>query len=200
MARMAAKADIAKLILPVSSNRDHAQGPNTAPVTLVEYGDYECPYCGQAYPIIKDIQEHLRGKLRFVFRNFPVTQVHPHAQHAAEAAESAGSQNKFWEMHDCLYEHQQELDDNHLRQYALELGIDVTRFDDEMAKHVHASRVREDFMSGIRSGVNGTPTFYINGIRYDDSWDEETLLAAIKQTLANSGRRPAKRKKTAVAS
>jgi protein-disulfide isomerase len=200
MTKTATKADIANLTLPVSSKRDHAQGPNTAPVTLVEYGDYECPYCGQAYPIIKDIQEHLRGKLHFVFRNFPVTQVHPHAQHAAEAAESAGSQNKFWEMHDCLYEHQQELDDNHLRQYALELGMDVTRFDDEMTKHVHASRVREDFVSGIRSGVNGTPTFYINGIRYDDSWDEETLLAAIKQTLANSGRRPAKRKKTAVAS
>jgi protein-disulfide isomerase len=200
MTKTATKADIAKLTLPVSSKRDHAQGPNTAPVTLVEYGDYECPYCGQAYPIIKDIQEHLRGKLRFVFRNFPVTQVHPHAQHAAEAAESAGSQNKFWEMHDCLYEHQQELDDNHLRQYALELGMDVTRFDEEMARHVHASRVREDFMSGIQSGVNGTPTFYINGIRYDDSWDEETLLATIEQILANSGRRSAKRKKTAVAS
>jgi protein-disulfide isomerase len=200
MTKTATKADIAKLTLPVSSKRDHAQGPNTAPVTLVEYGDYECPYCGQAYPIIKDLQEHLRGKLRFVFRNFPVTQVHPHAQHAAEAAESAGSQNKFWEMHDCLYEHQQELDDNHLRQYALELGMDVTRFDEEMARHVHASRVREDFMSGIHSGVNGTPTFYINGIRYDDSWDEETLLATIEQILANSGRRSAKRKKTAVAS
>ena len=200
MTKTATKADIAKLTLPVSSKRDHAQGPNTAPVTLVEYGDYECPYCGQAYPIIKDIQEHLRGKLRFVFRNFPVTQVHPHAQHAAEAAESAGSQNKFWEMHDCLYEHQQELDDNHLRQYALELGMDVTRFDEEMAKHVHTSRVREDFMSGIHSGVNGTPTFYINGIRYDDSWDEETLLATIEQILANSGRRSTKRKKTAVAS
>ena len=200
MTKMATKADIAKLTLPVNSKRDHAQGPNTAPVTLVEYGDYECPYCGQAYPILKDIQERLRGKLRFVFRNFPVTQVHPHAQHAAEAAESAGSQNKFWEMHDCLYEHQQELDDNHLRQYALELRMDVTRFDDEMARHAYASRVREDFMSGIRSGVNGTPTFFINGIRYDDSWDEETLLAAIEQTLANSGRRPGKRKKTAVAS
>jgi protein-disulfide isomerase len=200
MAKTAVKDDIPKLILPVSTERDHVQGPNTAPVTLVEYGDYECPYCGQAYPIIKNIQERLRGKLRFVFRNFPVTQVHPHAQHAAEAAESAGSQNKFWEMHDCLYEHQQDLDDNHLRQYASALGMNVARFNDEMAKHVHASRVREDFMSGIRSGVNGTPTFYINGMRYDESWDEKTLLAAIKQTLANSGRSPAKRKRTAVAS
>jgi protein-disulfide isomerase len=194
-----AKMGTTRLTLPVS-DRDHAQGPDTAPVTLVEYGDYECPYCGQAYPIIKNIQERLEDKLRFVFRNFPVTQAHPHAQHAAEAAESAGSQNKFWEMHDYLYEHQQELDDNHLGQYASVLEMDVARFDDEMAKHFHASRVREDFMSGIRSGVNGTPTFYINGIRYDDSSDEKILLAAIKQNLANSDRRPAKRKRTATAS
>ncbi len=201
MRRKTAKAGSAKLTLPVSE-RDHIQGPDTAPVTLVEYGDYECPYCGQAYPIIKNIQERLGDKLRFVFRNFPVTQVHPHAQHSAEAAESAGSQNKFWEMHDYLYENQQKLDDKYLRQYASALGLDVIRFDDEMAKHIHASRVREDFMSGIRSGVNGTPTFYVNGIRYDDSWDEEALLAAIKDTLANSKRRPAKgkRKKTLAAS
>jgi protein-disulfide isomerase len=189
-----AKASIAKLTLPVS-DRDHAQGPDNAPVTLVEYGDYECPYCGRAYPIIKNIQEHIGDKLRFVFRNFPITQVHLHAQHAAEAAESAGSQNKFWEMHDYLYEHQQQLDDKHLRQYALALRMDVARFDDEMAKHIHANRVREDFMSGIRSGVNGTPTFYINGIRYDDSWDEKTVLAAIKQTFANSERRQPKEKR-----
>jgi protein-disulfide isomerase len=197
-----AKAATTKLTLPVSE-RDHTQGPYTAaPVTLVEYGDYECPYCGQAYPIIKNIQERFGVKLRFVFRNFPVTQVHPHAQHAAEAAESAGPQNKFWEMHDYLYEHQHELDDKHLRHYASAVGMDVTRFDDEMARHVHAGRVREDFMSGIRSGVNGTPTFYINGTRYDESWDEKTLVAAIKHTLANSKHPPAKRKKkkTAVAS
>jgi protein-disulfide isomerase len=189
-----AKAVTTKLTLPVSE-RDHAQGPHTAPVTLVEYGDYECPYCGEAYPIIKNLQERLGDKLRFVFRNFPITQVHPHAQHAAEAAESAGSQNKFWEMHDYLYEHQQELDDKHLRQYASAVGMDVTRLDDEMAKHVHAGRVREDFMSGIRSGVNGTPTFYINGTRYDESWDEKTLMAAIEHTLVNSKHRPASRKK-----
>ncbi|HYZ60287.1 MAG TPA: thioredoxin domain-containing protein [Nitrososphaeraceae archaeon] len=191
-----AKADnIAKLTLPVS-NRDHAQGPERAPVTLVEYGDYECPYCGQAYPMIKSIQERFGYKLRFVFRNFPITQVHPHAQHAAEAAESAGSQNEFWKMHDYLYEHQQQLADKHLRQYASALGMDVERFDDEMARHIHANRVREDFMSGVRSGVNGTPTFYINGIRHDDSWDGKMLLAAIKDSLANSEHRPAKRKRT----
>ena len=179
-----AKVETTKLTLPVSE-RDHAQGPDTAPMTLVEYGDYECPYCGQAYPIVKNIQERLGGKLRFVFRNFPITQVHPHAQHAAEAAESAGAQNKFWEMHDRLYEHQRELDDTHLSQHASAIGMDVARFEDEMAKHVHASRVREDFMSGIRSGVNGTPTFYINGIRYDDSWAEKTLLASINQQIAD---------------
>lgn len=176
------EAEIAKLTLPVSG-RDHAQGPESAPVTLVEYGDYECPYCGQAYPMIKNIQKHLGDKMRFVFRNFPITQVHPHAQHAAEAAETAGAQGKFWEMHDYLYEHQKELDDNHLRQYASTVGVDIARFDDEMAGHVYAGRVREDFMSGIRSGVNGTPTFYIDVTRYDDSWDEETLLQAIKQTI-----------------
>lgn len=187
--------ETASLTLPVSSRRDHIQGPDKAQVTLVEYGDYECPYCGEAYPIIKNIQADIGDKLRFVFRNFPVTQVHPHAQHAAEAAEAAGAQNKFWAMHDYLYEHQDALDDNHLRQYASALGMDVSRFDREMAGRVHADRIREDFMSGIRSGVNGTPSFYINSVRYDDSWDEETLLSAINKTLRNSGRRTAKRKK-----
>src|SRR5919199_6899410 len=163
--------EAANLTLPVSSKHDHIQGPDTAPATLVEYGDYECPYCGQAYPIIKNIQEYFGDKLRFVFRNFPVTQVHPHAEHAAEAAEAAGVQNKFWEMHDYLYEHQDALDDNHLRRYASVLEMDVSRFDHEMARHAYAGRVRDDFMGGIRSGVNGTPTFYINGVRYDESWD-----------------------------
>jgi protein-disulfide isomerase len=202
MAKTTAKTATTKLTLPVSE-RDHIQGPDTAYVTLVEYGDYECPYCGQAYPIIKNIQERFGDKLRFVFRNFPITQAHPHAQHSAEAAETAASQDKFWEMHDYLYEHQQKLDDKHLRQYASALGMDIARFDDDMAKHVHARRVREDFMSGIRSGVNGTPTFYINGIRHDESWDEKTLIAAIKHTLPTSRHGPAnkkKKKKTAVAS
>jgi len=106
------------LSLPIDTKRDHIQGPDTAPITLVEYGDYECPYCGQAYSIIKQIQDYFGDNIRFVFRNFPLTQVHPHAQRAAEAAEEAGSQNKFWKMHDYLYEHQQALDDNHLEKYA----------------------------------------------------------------------------------
>ncbi len=110
--------ETANLTPPVSSRRDHFQGPASAPITLVEYGDYECPYCGEAYPIIKNIQARLGDKLRFVFRNFPMAQVHPHAQYAAEAAESASAQSKFWDMHNYLYEHQDALDDYHLRQYA----------------------------------------------------------------------------------
>ncbi|AIF83220.1 protein-disulfide isomerase [Candidatus Nitrososphaera evergladensis SR1] len=182
------EAEIARLNQPVNE-RDHAQGQESAPVILVEYGDYECPYCGQAYPIVKSVQKNFGDKLRFIFRNFPITQAHPHAQHAAEAAEAAGVQGKFWEMHDYLYERQRELDENHLRQYASAVGLDIARFDDEMAKHIHAGRVHNDFMSGIRSGVNGTPTFYINDIRHDDSWNEETLVETIKQTIADQQRR-----------
>jgi protein-disulfide isomerase len=170
------------LTLPVSE-RDHSQGMDNASITLVEYGDYECPYCGQAYPIIKNIQKILGSQLRFVFRNFPISQIHPHALSAAEAAEAADSQHKFWIMHDYLYEHQDRLDDDDLVQYASTLGLDLDRFSKEVAEHTHASRVREDFMSGIRSGVNGTPTFYINDIRHDDSWDEDTLLASLKQAI-----------------
>ena len=172
------------LTLPVSE-RDHSQGMDNVPITLVEYGDYECPYCGQAYPIIKNIQKILGSQLRFVFRNFPISQIHPHALSAAEAAEAADSQHKFWIMHDYLYEHQDRLDDDDLVQYASTLGLDLDRFSKEIAEHIHAARVREDFMNGIRSGVNGTPTFYINDIRYDDSWDEETLLASLKQAIVD---------------
>ena len=175
------ETETVKLTLPVGQ-RDHIQGLDTAPVTLVEYGDYECPYCGHAYPIIKQVQKNLGNKLRFIFRNFPITQIHPHAQHAAEAAEVAAAQNKFWEMHDYLYEHQQALDDNHLEKYASRLGLDITQFNQDMASHVHAQRVREDFLSGVRSGVNGTPTFYINGIRYNGSGDLETLLKTLRLT------------------
>jgi protein-disulfide isomerase len=176
------ETEIVRLTLPVS-HRDHIQGKDTAPVTLVEYGDYECPYCGQAYPIIKQVQKHFGSKLRFVFRNFPVSQIHPHAQQAAEAAESAAVQIRFWEMHDYLYEHQQALDDKHLEKYASELGLDLAKFKNDMIKHTYVNRVREDFISGVRSGVNGTPTFYINEIRYNDSWDYETLLKTLVFTI-----------------
>jgi protein-disulfide isomerase len=171
----------AELTLPVDVDRDHIQGPADAGVTLVEYGDYECPYCGAAYPIVKDVQARMGDKLRFAFRNFPITTSHPHAEQAAEAAEASGSQGKFWEMHDTLYENQRQLGDADLHAYAERLGLDLESFDRDLAGHVHAARVREDFMSGVRSGVNGTPTFYINGTRHDDSYDLETLLAALQQ-------------------
>jgi protein-disulfide isomerase len=170
-----------ELTLPVSSSRDHIQGPQKAPITLLEYGDYECPYCGQAFTIVKLVQNLLGNNLRFVFRNFPLTQIHPHAQHAAEAAECAGAQNKFWEMHDILYENQQALEDENLLEYAKALELDMSRFQDDFYNHTFALRVREDFLSGIRSGVNGTPAFYINGMRYNYSWDQETLT----KTLVN---------------
>ena len=171
--------EVARLTMPVGA-RDHAQGPADAPVTLVEYGDYECPHCGRAYPIVKEVQRRLGAKLRFVFRNFPLNESHPHAQHAAEAAEAAGALGQFWEMHDALFEHQRALDDAHLVGYATRLGLDAGTFEQALQTHQHKARVREDFISGVRSGVNGTPTFFINGVRFDDSWDPDTLTDALK--------------------
>jgi protein-disulfide isomerase len=173
-----------ELTLPVDDARDHIQGPADAPVTLLEYGDYECPFCGAAYPIVKEVQSRMADRLRFVFRNFPISTSHPHAERAAEAAETAASQGKFWEMHDLLYENQAHLDDPDLHRYAEELGLDVQAFDDDLVSGAHAGRVREDFMSGVRSGVNGTPTFYVNGLRHDGSYELETLLAALERAAA----------------
>ena len=176
----------AMLTVPVSVGRDHVQGPADAAVTLVEYGDYECPYCGAAYPIIKEVQARMGERLRFVFRNFPIATSHPHAEQAAEAAEAAAVQGKFWEMHDLLYENQKRLRDEDLRGYAERLGLDLGQFDRDLGGHVHAARVHEDFMSGVRSGVNGTPTFFVNGGRYDDSYDVETLLTALERAAASA--------------
>jgi protein-disulfide isomerase len=167
-----------QLTLPVG-DRDHIQGSKAAKVTLVEYGDYQCPSCLQAYPIMIDIQEHLGDKMRLVFRNFPLTAIHPNAQHAAEAAEAAGAQGKFWEMHDRLYEHQSHLEDADLLAYAADIRLDTGRFKRDLETHAFAARVGEDFQSGVKSGVNGTPTFFINGLRHDGRWDLETLTAAI---------------------
>jgi protein-disulfide isomerase len=178
---MTPDADVPELSPPVSA-RDHAQGPADAAVTLVEYGDFECPHCGRAHPIIRMVQKHFAKRLRFVFRNFPIGTIHPHAQKAAEAAEAAGAQGKFWEMHETLYEHQHALDDGHLAKYADALKLDRARFDREMAAGAHSGRVREDFLSGVRSGVNGTPTFFIDGLRYDGSWDPESLIAVLEKT------------------
>jgi protein-disulfide isomerase len=169
------------LTMPVSEDRDHIQGPADAPVTLVEYGDYECPACGASYPIIKELQARMGERLRFVFRNFPLTTVHPHAEQAAEAAEAAAAQGKFWPMHDLLYENQRHLRDRDLSAYAEKVGLGVEPFEQQLAEHVQAGRVHEDFLSGVRSGVNGTPTFYINGRRHDDSYELQTLLAALER-------------------
>jgi protein-disulfide isomerase len=172
-----------ELTLPVNSNRDHVQGPQRAPVTLLEYGDYECHYCGQANLVVDKVVQQLGNKIYFAFHNFPLTQIHPHAQHAAEVAECAGAQNKFWDMHDILYENQHALEDENLVEYAEILELDMPRFQDDFYNHTFASRVREDFLSGIRSGVNGTPTFYLNGMRYNDSWDQETLTKTLRDTI-----------------
>ena len=166
------------LTLP-NAGRDHIQGPIDAPIALVEYGDYECPYCGEAYPIVKAIQEQLGERLCFVFRNFPLSNVHPFAEHAAEAAEAAGAQGKFWEMHDMLFENQDALHDEALAQYAESLGLDAGRLLREVLNGTHSARVREDFRSGARGGVNGTPTFFVNGVRYAGAFDADTLIAAL---------------------
>ena len=168
---------------PPVGPKDHMQGAPDAPVTLVEYGDYECPYCGEAYPIVKAIQERLGDQMCFVFRNFPLAQAHPHAEEAAEAAEAAGVHGKFWEMHDLLYENQDALEPEDLVQYARALKLELPRFVLEMREDVYADRVREDFHSGVRSGVNGTPTFFINGVRHNGPFDLASLLAAIEEAV-----------------
>jgi protein-disulfide isomerase len=176
-------ADDAPVLTPPVSSRDHAEGPADAPVTLVEYGDYECPHCGRAYPIVKAVQRRLGPQLRFVFRNFPLANSHPHAQHAAEAAEAAAAQGRFREMHDALFENQEALDDESLARYAEAIGLDRARFERELAGGTYATRVREDFTSGVRSGVNGTPTFFIDGRRYEGPWDEAPLTKALQARL-----------------
>jgi len=173
----------AKLTLPVG-DRDHIQGSPEAAVTLVEYGDYECPHCGHAFPIVEKLRRKFAREMRFVYRNFPLTQVHPHAEMAAEAAEAAGAQNRFWEMHDLLFQHQNALDTPHLAKYAELTGIDVKGFAAQLTEHAFRARVREDFMSGVRSGVNGTPTFFINGWRHDGAFDLESLSEAVAAAAA----------------
>jgi protein-disulfide isomerase len=175
---MTVNDDRALLRIPVTE-RDHSHGPAGAVLTLVEYGDYECPHCGRAYPIIKEVQRRLGSQLQFVFRNFPLAEIHSHAEHAAEAAEAAAGQGRFWEMHDAIFEHQKALDDRHLVQYATAVGIDEQQFQHDLSSHAYERRVREDFVGGIRSGVNGTPTFFINGVRHDDAWDLDTLTQAL---------------------
>ena len=175
--------------------RDHAQGPADAPVTLVEYGDYQCPYCAKAHPIVKTLQARLGDQLRFVFRNFPLTRIHPDALPAAIAAESVAElagPHAFWAMHDLIFEHQRNSADAlqapQLLDYAEEAGADA----EQVAQYLDAAelttRVRDDFMSGVRSGVNGTPTFFINGARFDGDWtDADAFARALHQAAAEAG-------------
>jgi protein-disulfide isomerase len=166
-------------ITPISE-ADHARGNPDAPVTLLEYGDYECPDCLNTEPIIKKLLDRFGDRLRVVFRHFPKNSIHPHASAAAEAAEAAGAQGKFWEMHETLFAHQHELADMDLTHLALLLGLDVYRFSRDSESHAFPKRVREHYDSGIASGVTHTPTFFINGCRYRGRNDFESLVNAIE--------------------
>ena len=173
---------MSKLKPPVGT-ADHFQGNKNAVIELVEYGDYQCPHCGRAYPIIKSIQKKLGDKLKFVFRNFPLAEVHPNATNAAVAAETAALQGKFWEMHDTIYEHQEHLGDSHLIKYAAVIGLDVKQFEVDFEKPAVLDKVENDFESGVTSGVNGTPTFFVNGERYNGSWEEDDLLGYLEARI-----------------
>jgi protein-disulfide isomerase len=168
------------LVVPVDPSRDHIQGDAKALLTLVEYGDYQCPFCGAAYPEVKKVQKELGAKLRFVFRNFPLINVHEFAMDAAETAEAAAAQGKFWEMHDFLYEHQRTLGDPSVALgYAKKLGLNTQKFEREISQHVYQKRIKDDFMGGVRSGVNGTPTFYVNGVRHDGPAEADALVNSL---------------------
>ena len=173
------------LQVPVTS-ADHIQGDPHAHVTLVEYGDYECPACGLAYPIVKAVQKHFGKRLRFVFRNFPLTQIHPQAESAAETAEFAGAHERFWEMHDELYENQDTLGLAAYLALAKDLGLPEKALGEALQKHTFKPRVRSDFMGGLKGGVNGTPTFFINGRRHDAAYDFDELIAAIDAELTQA--------------
>jgi protein-disulfide isomerase len=181
--RMSEKDDGGNIQLssPVSESRDHIQGPTTAAVTLVEYGDYECPYCAQAYLIVKEVQERLGNKLRFVFRNYPLSKLRLHSYQSALAVETAAAQGKFWEMYDFLFKHGQSLTDDNLIQSAAKLGLQINKFDIEFRSRTYSRHVDEDIQSGDESGVTKTPTFFINGDRYNDSWDLDSLLSALDE-------------------
>ena len=167
-------ADLSRLLLPIRP-LDHVLGPEDARYTLVEYGDYECPDCGRLYVVLRDLQKDIASRLTVVFRHYPRSGVHRHAQQAAEAAEAAGAQGKFWEMHALLFERQQALQTKDLIRYAEELSLDVERFRRELKSETHSERVRADFLAGVQNGVYGTPSLFLNGVRYDREWDKESL-------------------------
>jgi protein-disulfide isomerase len=182
---------VSSQLTPAVSEHDHVLGPADAPVTLVEYGDYECPHCGRAFPIVERVRQRMGDRLRFVFRNFPLSEAHPHAEHAAEAAESAGARGgdtAFWAMHDTIFQHQADLSDAALVTYAKVAGVDGNAVAEDIENRRHGDRIRADFMSGVRSGVNGTPSFFINGVRFDGSWDEESLVSTLELVARRSHR------------
>jgi protein-disulfide isomerase len=163
------------------SDRDHIKGPASASVTVVEYGDYECPHCGHLYHVLNAAESYMARRLRLVYRHFPLGLVHPHARLAAEAAEAAGAQGKFWQMHAGLFEHQHTLGRTTIFACAATLDLDMARFTLELDQHVHGERVWADLMGGVRSGVNATPTLFVNGVRHDGSHDLRTLVHAFEE-------------------
>jgi protein-disulfide isomerase len=178
------EATPATLSPPVDLARDHLRGEPDAPMTLVEYGDFQCPYCGDAYPVVQELLAHFGDQVRFVFRHMPMADLHPRAMAAAEAAEAAAAQGRFWEMHDRLFEHRLELTDAQLRDHAEAIGLDVERFDRELREGVHAARVAEDYRSGVRSGTPSTPRFFVNGVIHLGSPSRAALEEAISAALA----------------
>jgi protein-disulfide isomerase len=170
------------LKVPVSDD-DHIQGKKNAAVTLVEYGDYECPYCGHAYPIIKQVQEHFDSNIRFVFRNFPLTEIHPLAKPAAQVAEYAASEGVFWQMHDLIYENQANLSIELLLELAASLDLSKVKLQEALEKNAFEQKIQKDFIGGVKSGVNGTPTLFINNLRYPGPVEFEDLVSAIGELV-----------------
>lgn len=177
---LATETDDPLLKEPVDRH-DHTEGLRSAAVALVEYGDYQSAACGQAHAFVKRLQERMGDRLSFTFRRFVVTGVHPYAQRAAEAAEAAGGQGRFWEMHDALFAHQEELDDGHLVEYADELGLDTSQFLRDMVGHHYAERVREGLQAALRCGVSRAPTFFVNGVLFTEEWSQEALSEAVER-------------------
>lgn len=186
---MSARAAAAVLTPSVTSS-DHTQGPADAPATLVEYGDYECSHCGAAVSIVQTLQKQMGDSLRFVFRNFPLKESHPHAMHAAIAAEAVGAHGeaRFWTMHDSLYAHQTALEDQDLERYAEATGVPPQEIAQAFRGGPFADRVRTDFRGGVRSGVNGTPTFFINGARFDGDWRDAAAFLSVLESTARAPR------------
>lgn len=179
---MTVNAKLDPLLLPDEAT-DHIQGPAFAPVTLIEYGDFECPSCLQAHAALKVILPHFGPQLRFVFRQFPLREVHPQAELAAEAAEAAGAQGKFWPMYELLFTNQQHLKEKHLLDYAGQIGLDLPRYQNEMKDHVYLQRVQENMQGGRHLGVRSTPAFYVNGLLIDVSFGFQPLHEAIDKVL-----------------